>query len=47
MVALLYETTPRLKAIWIEYLYKLASYRMAIEDPGTRDKKIWGITHQY
>ena len=41
MMALLYETVPAFKEIWIECLGDLGRYRMAIEDDDIRDRDVW------
>ena len=41
MTALLYETIPAFKDMWIERLADLGRYRMAIKDDDIWDRKVW------
>ena len=41
MMALLYETVPAFRDVWIECLGDLARYRMAVEETDVMDREIW------
>ncbi|KAK3365621.1 hypothetical protein B0T24DRAFT_651726 [Lasiosphaeria ovina] len=41
IIALLYETVPAFKDIWIKCLGDLGRYRIAIKDKDIRDREVW------